>query len=113
MIEWGNEKKYNVLEAYINFPKLLNNPNKDLVGVFQRFSEGASDQIASFSIALEKIRTYKLKKPLKRCVARFYNLTKFHSINEIKSSMINHFISVKGVVLKTSPVKLLTTSINF
>jgi len=111
--EWGGDKRYGLIEVFIDFQKLLSGPNKEISSVFAYFTENAVDYIPSVSLALEKIRIHKLKKPRKRVIARFYNVEKFYSINDIKSSMINHYVSVKGIVLRTSSVKLLTTALTF
>ena len=45
--------------------------------------------------------------------ARFHNLNILTNIEEIKSDKIGNFISMKGVVLKTMPVRLLTIRMTF
>ena len=111
--EWGPEKKHSVLEVYIDYQKMIQGPDRQLTDMFLMFTEHAIDFIPAISLALEKIRIFKLKKPRKKIVVRFYNVDKFYYINDIKSNMINHFVSVKGIVLRTSPIKLLITGITF
>ena len=45
--------------------------------------------------------------------ARFHNLDVITNIEEVKSDKIGNFISIKGVVLKTMPVRLLTIRMIF
>ncbi len=111
--DWRPEKKHSVQEVYIDFQKISHGPDGQLNEMFSLFIEHAIDFIPAISMALEKIRVHKLKKPKKKIIARFFNVNKFYSINDIKSSMISQYVSVKGVVLRTSPIKLLITGITF
>jgi len=113
LYDWGPEKKHSLQEVYIDYQKISHGSDGQLNDMFSLFVEHAIDFIPAVSMALEKIRVHKIKKPKKRIAARFFNVNKFYSINDIKSSMISQYVSIKGVVLRTSPIKLLITGITF
>ena len=112
LFEWISEKKHGLVEVFIDYKKLINGP-EDIFRICCNLYEQPSDIILATSLALEKVRTFILKKPRRKIIARFYNFDPLTPINDIKTSMIQRFISVKGIVLRTCPIKLLTTSMDF
>jgi len=130
LLEWGNEKKYGVIDCFLDYRKLLQisqntstqSKNNDkfkaeifqiLLEIIDYISQCPSDLLHSFDLALDVIRLKLLHKPKRRVITRIYNLPSLISFPEIKSNIIGHYIAIKGIILKTSPVKLLTKSMKF
>lgn len=63
-----------------------------------------NDTISSLSLALDSVRVHLLGLKRKKVVVRLYNYDNTTSLGDIKANIINRFLQVKGVVLKTSPV---------
>ena len=129
MIEWGNEKKYGVIDCFLDYQKLkqisidvsMNSSKYDqktelfqiLSEIMDYLSQCPADLLHSFDLALDVLRVKILKKSKRRVITRIYNLPFLTSLPDIKSNIISHYIAIKGIILKTSPVKLLTKSMKF
>lgn len=99
---------------YIDYQKFKGHPDQRVRDIFTYFPEDTpSDILSAICMALDLIRVHILKKPPKKITARFYNFDHMLTINEIKSDMILHYVSVKGIVLRTCSIKLLTTYMEF
>ena len=130
LLIWGPEKKYGVIDCFIDYQKLKqisletsaqstkSDPLKSelfqiLSEILDYLTKSPSDLLNSFNIALDAIRVKILEKTKRRVITRIYNLPNLISLPDIKSNIIGDFISIKGVVLKIAPVKLLTKSMKF
>jgi len=111
ILEWRPEKKFGVIDVYIDFQKLKNlgqvgdgqttQSNEESGKTVGKISEFLFDSPLEFlpciSLALEKIRTLKLQKtPRKKVCARFYNFRRNIEVLNVRSKYINHFVSIKG-----------------
>lgn len=131
LLQWGNEKYYGVIDCFIDFQKLklisseslnlnISTKNKFEIDLLQilneildNFGSLSSDILHSFDLALDAIRIKILNKVKRKVITRFYNFPIITSLPKIRSNLIGFYISIKGIVLKTSPVKLLAKSMKF
>ena len=121
IIDWGSDKRPLQMDVYIDYQKVkrLAVENEEgtqlntLGSLFAEFHNHADDFISCFGLALHQIRVHKLKKKKKLIHTRIHNFEQLTLFADIKSNMINQHISVKGVVLKQSSVKLLIKKMQF
>jgi len=130
MVLWGPEKKYGVIDCFLDYQKLKQiaietaakaaKTDQLKSELFQMLAEildyvtkSPSDLLHSFDLALDVIRVKILQKTKRRIITRIHNLPYLTSLQDIKSNIIGDFISIKGIVLKIAPVKLLTKNMKF
>jgi DNA helicase MCM8 len=102
-----------VQDVCIDYRKLKTLPSGNLKEASSILFDSPIDFLHACSIAFDRIRVLILNKTKKRIIARFFNTDCLIPIGDLKSNLINHYVSIKGVVLRTTSVRLLAISMNF
>ncbi|KAL4465193.1 hypothetical protein ABPG74_001907 [Tetrahymena malaccensis] len=116
IIEWTNLKRNDLSEAYVDFIKLKNFDDetcKEAELFKQEIEKDVNDTINSLSLALDCVRVHLLGQKRKKVIVRLYNYDQLVQLRDIKANIINKYLQVKGVVLKTSPVQVMINEMTF
>lgn len=72
-----------------------------------------NDTVNTLCLAMDCVRVHLLGLKRKKVIVRLYNYDVSVQLSDIKANIINKFIQVKGVVLKTSPVQVMINEMTF
>ena len=84
-----------------------------LTNIMLYFIKNPEDILQPLCLALDHYRFHCLREKRVKTQARFYRMQETTPITDVKANKINHFVSIKGVILKTFPVRLLVTRMKF
>ena len=84
-----------------------------LTNIMTYFIKNPEDILQPACLALDHFRRVFLNEQRVKIQVRFYNLETITAIEGVRADKIGNFVSIKGVVLKTFPVRLLVTRMKF
>lgn len=109
-------KRVDLCEAYVDYQKLKTfdeSACKEAELFKMEIHKDLNDTVSSLSLALDCVRVHLLNMKRKRVVVRLFNYDTMTEFSEIKANIINSFIQIKGIVLKTSPVQVMINEMTF